>query len=133
MQQNKRNSDEALAILQRLVWWGRVIDSLATCPVEELQCVAGRITFFIDIRRCAEQPLPGFATASQQVGDMTPAEKHDAALYLVRLHKARFACAARAAGNHARGASSYVRAMGNKVEFDLSSGFIRKALEVYDD
>src|SRR5271169_3255317 len=95
MQKNKQKGDEALAILQRLMQWGKVVDDLATCPIEELRFSDGRITFFIDVRRCAVQVLPGFTTAAHRVQEMTTGERHDLALYLVRLHKERFACAVR--------------------------------------
>src|SRR5438874_1375134 len=93
--QNKRNADESVAILQRLMWWSTAVDDLASCPIEDIQFNAGQISFFIDARRCKNQVLPGFVTAAERVRHMSLAEQHDLVLYVVRLHKEQFACAAR--------------------------------------
>lgn len=133
MQKNKQKGEEALVILQRLMQWGRVVDDLATCPIEELRFSNGRITFFIDARRCAVQLLPGFTTAAHRVQDMTTAERHDLALYLVRLHKVRFASAARAVTGNVRAGWPEVLVVGDEIEFNLSPKFVREALEIYNE
>ena len=130
MQTNKQKVEEVLAELQRLGQWSRVADDLATCPIEELGFTGGRITFFVDTRRCAEPPLPGFATAAKTVLDLTVDERHRLARYLVRRHKERFACAARTVTGSGRVGWPEVHIIGDEVEFSLSAGFVREALEI---
>ena len=64
---------------------------------------------------------------------MTTAEKHDLALYLVRLHKSRFASAARAATGNVRAGWPEIIVVGDEIEFNLSPKFIREALEVCNE
>jgi hypothetical protein len=133
MQTTKRNSDEAVVILQRLMQWGRVVDDLASCRIEDLRFSNERIIFFIDARLCKEQFLPGFTTAAERVQVMTTAEKHDLALYLVRLHKERFTSAARAVTGNVRAGWPEVLIVGDEIEFSLSPKFIREALEINNE
>jgi hypothetical protein len=133
MQRSKRDSNEALAILQRLIQWGRVVDDLMTCPIEDFRFSNGQIIFFIDAHLCKEQLLPGFTTVAQRVQEMTTGEKHDLALYLVRLHKSRFASAIRAVTGNVRDGWPEVLVVGDEIEFNLSPKFVREALEIYNE
>jgi hypothetical protein len=130
---DKRTGNETDAILERLRWWGRVVDDLASCPIEDIRINAGRISFFIDARRCEKQLLPGFATPAQSVHEMTPAEQHSLSRYLVRHHKDQFACAARAMTRKRQVGWPKILVVSDEIEFTLSGGFISEALEVYNE
>ena len=128
MQQCRKSSDEITKMLQRMKWCSDVEVELASCPIEELTFVNGQITFFVDARRCGAPPLPRFGTAAQAVNDMSTSERHDFARYLVRVHRARFASAARGVG--AKWPEIVVA--GDEIEFNLSPGFICEALKIYE-